>query len=214
MENKKLNDILISNKLNFEEQIRDIKNRARDQEVKRNQQMTRSCEQKIKMVEEAKEILVRKNQELLRTIQEKERLIGEVETGKSDEINKLRQDLSDLSNQNNQLNFLLNKLKQQIADKDNMLNHASSNTEAELNALKAQLQQRRQEISSLNSTNRDLRNNLKEAQYSWEKERRDLIERCNTFESEARKYRDEYQRICDVLKSKINSTIDGVSHKR
>ena len=74
--------------------------------------MTRSCEQKIKMVEEAKEILVRKNQELLRTIQEKERLIGEVETGKSDEINKLRQDLSDLSNQNNQLNFLLNKLKQ------------------------------------------------------------------------------------------------------
>jgi len=30
MENKKLNDILISNKLNFEEEIRDIKNKARD----------------------------------------------------------------------------------------------------------------------------------------------------------------------------------------
>jgi len=30
MENKKLNDILVSNKLNFEEEIRDIKNKARD----------------------------------------------------------------------------------------------------------------------------------------------------------------------------------------
>lgn len=31
MENKKLNDILINNKLNFEEEIRDIKNKARDE---------------------------------------------------------------------------------------------------------------------------------------------------------------------------------------
>lgn len=30
MENKKLNDILISNKLTFEEEIRDLKNRMRD----------------------------------------------------------------------------------------------------------------------------------------------------------------------------------------
>ena len=30
LENKKLNDILISNKLNFEEEIRDLKNRSRD----------------------------------------------------------------------------------------------------------------------------------------------------------------------------------------
>ena len=31
MENKKLNDILISNKLAFEEEIRDLKNRMRDE---------------------------------------------------------------------------------------------------------------------------------------------------------------------------------------
>jgi len=30
MENKKLNDLLISNRLQFEEQLRDSKNRARD----------------------------------------------------------------------------------------------------------------------------------------------------------------------------------------
>jgi len=50
MENKKLNDILISNKLSFEEEIRDVKNRAKDEEVKRVQQMSRTFEQKIKMV--------------------------------------------------------------------------------------------------------------------------------------------------------------------
>jgi len=42
MENKKLNDILISNKLSFEEEMRDLKNRLRDEEVKRSQQLTRS----------------------------------------------------------------------------------------------------------------------------------------------------------------------------
>lgn len=73
MENKKLNDILISNKLNFEEEIRDIKNKARDQEIKRTQQLTRSFEQKLKMVEEGKELLLRKNQQMLRALQEKER---------------------------------------------------------------------------------------------------------------------------------------------
>ena len=50
IENKKLNDILISNKLTFEEEIRDIKNKARDEEIKRTQQLTRSFDQKIKMV--------------------------------------------------------------------------------------------------------------------------------------------------------------------
>lgn len=51
MENKKLNDILISNKLSFEEEVRDMKNRLRDEEVKRSQQLTRSFEQKFKMSE-------------------------------------------------------------------------------------------------------------------------------------------------------------------
>lgn len=50
MENKKLNDILISNKLAFEEEVRDVRNRARDEEVKRTQQLTRTFEQKLKMV--------------------------------------------------------------------------------------------------------------------------------------------------------------------
>lgn len=51
MENKKLNDILISNKLNFEEEIRDLKNRSRDEEMKKTQNIVKSFEQKVKMVE-------------------------------------------------------------------------------------------------------------------------------------------------------------------
>jgi hypothetical protein len=45
----------------------------RDEEVKRTQQLSRSFEQKFKMVEESKEVIIRKNQELLRALQDKER---------------------------------------------------------------------------------------------------------------------------------------------
>lgn len=62
LENKKLNDIIISNKLNFEEEIREVKNRAREEDLRKHQQFVRSHEQKIKVVEEAKEVLIRKNQ--------------------------------------------------------------------------------------------------------------------------------------------------------
>ena len=70
LENKKLNDILISNKLNFEEEIRDLKNRSRDQEMKKAQNMAKTFEGKIKMVQESKELLNRKNQEILRALQD------------------------------------------------------------------------------------------------------------------------------------------------
>ena len=42
MESKKLNDLLISNRLQFEEQLRDLKNRARDEEVKKAQYLTKT----------------------------------------------------------------------------------------------------------------------------------------------------------------------------
>jgi predicted DNA-binding protein YlxM (UPF0122 family) len=64
--------LLISNRLQFEEQIRDIKNRARDEEIKKAQYLTKSYEQKLKLVEDGKEPLTRKIQELMRSIQDKE----------------------------------------------------------------------------------------------------------------------------------------------
>lgn len=72
MENKKLNDLLISNRLQFEEQLRDTRNKARDEEIKKAQYLTKSFESKIKMVEDGKEGLNRKVQELIRLVQDKE----------------------------------------------------------------------------------------------------------------------------------------------
>jgi len=71
MENKKLNDLLISNRLQFEEQLRDTRNKARDEEIKKAQYLTKSFESKIKMVEDGKEGLNRKVQELIRLVQDK-----------------------------------------------------------------------------------------------------------------------------------------------
>jgi hypothetical protein len=95
MENKKLNDLLISNRLQFEEQLRDIRNKARDEEIKKAQYLTKSFESKIKMVEDGKEGLNRKVQELIRLVQDKESKIVELERDFEDENAKLRQDRSD-----------------------------------------------------------------------------------------------------------------------
>lgn len=61
--------MLISNRLQFEEQIRDFKNKSRDEEIKKAQYLTKSYEQKLKMVEDGKETLNRKLQEYARGIQ-------------------------------------------------------------------------------------------------------------------------------------------------
>jgi chromosome segregation ATPase len=214
MENKKLNDILISNKLNFEEEIRDVKNKARDEEIKRTQQLTRSYEQKLKMVEEGKEVLLRKNQEMLRALQEKERELDMFDGEKTEEVNKLRQDCGDLHQQNSHLNFLLAKYKQEIADKDALIARGLSDNDTEVMTLRQQLEAKKSENAQMAASIRELRSSFKENENDWERRKRELLERNTMLDGEARKYRDEYTRICDVLKSKINTAIDHVSYKK
>ncbi len=79
MENKKLNDLIISNRLQFEQQLRDVKNRARDEEIKKAQYLTKTYEQKIKSIEDSKEGLNRKLQEMHRIIQDKDAKLLELE---------------------------------------------------------------------------------------------------------------------------------------
>lgn len=38
-----------------------------------------------------------------------------------------------------------------------------------------------------------------------------MAERCYSLETEARRYKEEYQRLAEMLKTKINSTIDNVA---
>jgi hypothetical protein len=61
---------------------------------------------------------------------------------------------------------------------------------------------------------RETKANWKESEVDWERRKREMLDRQSVVESEARKYKDEYLRICEVLKSKINNAIDGVSYKK
>ena len=55
-----------------------MRNKARDDEIKKAQYLTKSYESKIKMVEDGKEGLSRKIQELIRVVQDKESKIVEL----------------------------------------------------------------------------------------------------------------------------------------
>ena len=101
------------------------------------------------MVEESKEVLVRKNHELLRALQEKEREIGDLQGQKTEEVNKLRQDCGDLHQQNNHLNFLLAKYKQEVAEKDAMIGRSMNDNDAEVMNLRQQLESKKSENSQL-----------------------------------------------------------------
>ena len=213
MENKKLNDIIISNKLNFDEEIRELRNKAREEELKKHQHIMKSHEQKVRVMDESKELLARKNQELQRALQERERALQEIEADRNEEVSRLRGDNSDLEHKLNQLNFLVNKYKGELAEKDSLLGRSHQDNDHEVGALRQQVELKKQENMQMSSTIRDLRMQLKEAESEWERRRREMVDRCNILDAESRKYKEEYHRICEVLKSKINDTINNVSYK-
>lgn len=47
-DNKRLNDLLTQSKMNFEEEVRDLTNRMRDEEQKKMQMITKSFEQRLR----------------------------------------------------------------------------------------------------------------------------------------------------------------------
>lgn len=126
----------------------------------------------------------------------------------------MRQDNAELNQQLNHLNYLISKLKSEIAEKDSMLGRNYNDNDGEVLMLKQQIELKKQENVQLQSSIRDLRISLKDVESESERKRRELVERCNFLENEARKYKDEYTRICEVLKSRINDTINHVSYKK
>lgn len=82
-------------------------------------------------------------------------------------MGKLRQDCTDLHQQNNQLNYLLSKLKQELAEKDNLIGRSLSDNDAEIMTLRQQLEQKKTENSQLASSIRDQRAGFKEAENDW-----------------------------------------------
>lgn len=121
-ENKKLNDSILHSRLSFEEEIRDVTNRLREEELRKTQFMTKSFEQRLRSVEDAKEVLARKINDLTRQLQDKDHQIQELENEKNDEIERLRMDVSDLEAKLTQINFLYEKSKNDIAQREAALN--------------------------------------------------------------------------------------------
>jgi len=56
-----------------------------------------------------------------------------------------------------------------------------------------------------------MRVRIGEVEADADRKKRELADRCYTLETESRRYKDEYMRLAEMLKSKINSTIDNVS---
>ena len=126
---------------------------------------------------------------MLRTLQDKDRQLQDIQNEQNEEIAKYRQDNADLQQQVNHLNYLVGKLKSEIADKDMMLGRSHNDNDHELHSLRQQLEVKKQDNASLSATNRDLRQTLKDSEGEWERRRRELIDRCNLLENDARKYK-------------------------
>lgn len=56
-----------------------------------------------------------------------------------EEAGKIRQDRGELQDQINQLNYIITKLKSELADKDNMIGRSVSNNDGEIKTLRQQL---------------------------------------------------------------------------
>jgi hypothetical protein len=95
-----------------------------------------------------------------------------------------------------------------------MIGRSINGNDSEIKILKQQLDAKKQENGQLQSSIRDLRMALKDVEADSERKRRDLSERCYSLETEAKRYKEEYTRLAEILKSKINSTIDNVSYTK
>ena len=80
--------------------------------------------------------------------------------------------------------------------------------------LRQQLEMKKQELFQASKSLSNMQMMMKEQESENERKRRELVDRANMFEGEARKYKEEYSRICDILKSKINDTINNTVGQR
>ena len=111
--------------------------------------LSKSSEQKLKMTQDAQEILNKKNLNLLKTIQEKDRQMQELENLYNVEKAKLQQDIADLNSKNTQISFMLDKLRNDLNAKNAMIDRSVGEVSQDTIYLKQQLIQKQQEIEAL-----------------------------------------------------------------
>jgi chromosome segregation ATPase len=71
----------------------------------------------------------------------------------------------------------------ELAEKDSMIGRSVNSNDGELKMLRQQLEGKKQEIAALQSTIRDLRMALKDAEAEGERKRKELADRCYGLET-------------------------------
>ncbi len=66
-------------------------------------------------------------------------MIQSLQSEQSEQVDKYRQDNAQLQQQVNTLNYLVGKLKSEIAEKDMMLGRSTNDNDHELNSLRQQI---------------------------------------------------------------------------
>lgn len=189
MDNKRLNDLLNNNKMSYEQELRDTISRVRDEENKKYVFLSKSSEQKLKMSQDAQDALNKKNLNLLKVIQERERQMQELENGQNVEKAKLLQDIADLNSKNNQLNFMLDKLRNDLNAKNAMIDRSVGESGQEAVYLKQQLDSKKQEVEVLNQTIAQMEQRLMHANAEGERRKLEQLERQRLLELECLKYK-------------------------
>jgi predicted RNase H-like nuclease (RuvC/YqgF family) len=77
-----------------------------------------------------------------------------------------------MQEQVNQLTYIVNKLKAEISEKESLIGRSVTDNDGEIKTLRQQLENKKQEISQLQSSIRDMRLSLKEVEGEGERKRR------------------------------------------
>ena len=191
-EAKKLGDAIAHNRLSFEEELRDLTNRLREEELRKTQFMAKSFDQRLRSVEDSKEALSRKIADLGRQLQDKERQMQEAENERADEVERLKLDLADFGAKYSQVSYLYDKAKNEIAQREAALSRNTGENSHEVGYLKQQVEAKRKEIDQLALTIKELRDSIKDQAAEFERKRNEVVDKSNFYEAEARRYKGNF----------------------
>ena len=180
---KRLNDTLLTTKINYDDLIREMTLKSRDEESKKSSQITKSYETRLRSLDEARDQLSRKNQDLLRVIQDKEQHLQNNERDKHEQVARLEHEITDLHGKIEHMTYMLEKANNDAYERATAKVTRDVGNTDETIQLKQQLDQRRREIEDKNASIRELKQVLKETTSEAERKRIDLQERCSYYEA-------------------------------
>lgn len=118
---KKMNDVVLRVKMEAEEAIRETISKMQEEEYRKYMSNLKSIENKLMATEETKTVLAKKNQEFINELQVKDRELRQNQLNFENNLNKYKQEISDLQNQFNQVDILVNKYRSELNIKENAI---------------------------------------------------------------------------------------------